>query len=72
MYTEWWQIAISKSGNSQITAHISVSDSLAEKAEWYQEKTQTQSVAFLQKCNGFTPLFMTNESQGLGEPLVNL
>lgn len=43
------QPTISKSGNSQITAHISVNDPFAEKTEWYQGKTQTQSVAFLQR-----------------------
>lgn len=43
------QPTISKSGNSQITAHASVNDPLAEKAEWYQGKSQTQSVAFLQR-----------------------
>lgn len=43
------QPTISKSGNSQITAHASVNDPLAEKSEWYHGKTQTQSVAFLQR-----------------------
>ena len=43
------QPTISKCGNSQLTAHISVNDPLAEKTKWYQGKTQTRSVAFLQR-----------------------
>lgn len=36
------------------------------------KKNKPKVLDFDKGCNGFTPLFMANESQGLSEPLVNL